>query len=728
MIISPPFLRAKMSSQLDEEWVINMMPVDPKRGYPISNNQAWHGGIHIKHTDHTGTPEQVRAIADGTVFSIRQPSLQKRDLLPFNYNGPTDCGYVLIKHETEIGSDECGKVVYWSLYMHMKSIGTTLAPGSVIYRKDPLGTVGMVDGQNAIHFQIFCDDANIKNLTGRMTPELDLANNGRTDAVYGDIHFYLPAGTPVYDSMPQDNTPASLMANGPVPQTKSDLFVTMRFHKGSCTMTTRLKNILGSDYPQVGDPLTDADGAYYEYNLYSKALRLYPNSPSAGYELLRFGRVINTENETLSPADAPLWRTINYPEGKGVVNLATASVKVFSDADFPHWMGWQLVDDDTDTNSQCNSPTITLRCKTGEDLSGMICHFPLEWDKTSVDNRFQWLAKENDVLPEPMEQCDLGPLTDHAKALCLAANPLPSGRVWHFEPTRFIAHFRNCGWLNKKEMKQLIPTRALSNGQWQTIRDRYGETSVLNQYYSRINKSLRKYLINTPFRMACFFGNAIQETAWLTTTHEGYVYTERNPRTRAIIRHYNIWYYPWYGRGFLQLTSPGNYYDYFKYRGYSYDETVKKELEDEYNRLYTQRSLRYSDNHLDDINNTKLAENVITWRNNVERGEYEPADSAGFYWSTTGMAKYADKTHRLEREMLSGGQIYYRSTAFWQACAIVNLPSKLNQFYNHALNGFTERCGVYESSIAVLTEERFPDAHGDLTLEKPENANLRRQP
>lgn len=91
-------------------------------------------------------------------------------------------------------------------------------------------------------------------------------------------------------------------------------------------------------YLEVGEPLTDADGADYEYNLYSKALTLYPNSPSAGYELLRFGRVINTDNETLSPAGAPLWRTINYPEGKGVVNLAAASVKVFSDADFP--TGW----------------------------------------------------------------------------------------------------------------------------------------------------------------------------------------------------------------------------------------------------------------------------------------------------------------------------------------------------------------------------------------------------
>lgn len=110
MIISPPFLRARTSSQTDEEWVSSMMPFDSKRGYPVSTNQARHGGIHIKHTDHAGTPEQVRAVADGTVFSVRQPSLQKRDLLPFNYNGPTDCGYVVLRHETELAAMRMAKL------------------------------------------------------------------------------------------------------------------------------------------------------------------------------------------------------------------------------------------------------------------------------------------------------------------------------------------------------------------------------------------------------------------------------------------------------------------------------------------------------------------------------------------------------------------------------------------------------------------------------------------
>ncbi len=94
-----------------------------------------------------------------------------------------------MKHETEIGSGENAKVVYFSLYMHLASIDAAVKTGEKIYRKDPIGTVGQVDGGNAVHFQIFCDDTNLTKLVGRTTPELDLTKNGRTDAVYGDMYF-----------------------------------------------------------------------------------------------------------------------------------------------------------------------------------------------------------------------------------------------------------------------------------------------------------------------------------------------------------------------------------------------------------------------------------------------------------------------------------------------------------------------------------------------------------
>lgn len=104
MIISPPFLNERSDAENEGEWIYRMMPVDPQRDFPVNAGQSWHGGIHI-----TGNPsESVRCIADGRVVSLRQPDLNGRTVPPFNYNGTTDAGYVLLKHETDIGSGEEG--------------------------------------------------------------------------------------------------------------------------------------------------------------------------------------------------------------------------------------------------------------------------------------------------------------------------------------------------------------------------------------------------------------------------------------------------------------------------------------------------------------------------------------------------------------------------------------------------------------------------------------------
>ena len=95
----------------------------------------------------------------------------------------------------------------------------------------------------------------------------------------------------------------------------------------------------------MGTVLEEPDG---EYNLYTRANAIsqaHPATgqpaPSAVYELLRFGRVVNTANETLTPATAPHWRQVRYPGGQGWVNLNATDVHKFSDADFPHWQQWR---------------------------------------------------------------------------------------------------------------------------------------------------------------------------------------------------------------------------------------------------------------------------------------------------------------------------------------------------------------------------------------------------
>ncbi|HBW4186683.1 TPA: M23 family metallopeptidase, partial [Klebsiella pneumoniae] len=523
MIISPPLLKVKQDDETDAAWIERILTVVDRRGYPVNGYGSWHGGIHIRQTDEGRPAESVRAIADGTVISLRKSS-DKRDLAPFNINadkpntkGSND-GYVLIKHETEIGSGDEGKVAFYSLYMHLKSLAETVKAGDKVYRKDPIGLPGMVDGVNAFHFQIFCDDDNISKLTGRKTGELDISKNGRTDAVYGDIHFYLPPQTKFYDKAPADNsistTGLSELYTSNVP-----LYASMTLAQGKCTMVTRQKNTqTDGKYDLLGEPLVNADGDDYEYNLYKTAMRNYKESPSAGFELLRFGRVINTDHETLVPADAPLWMTVNYPGGKGVINLADSSIKKFSDADFPHWTGWQMVDDDSDSNSQCNSAIIKKLHEVGDfdnQCGKLICHFPFEWEKSTIDIRFSWLKTGNEEH-EPMTEADYAKFKSHAEALCFDSGALSSDRLWHFEPKSFIRHFRKCSWLDSEVIEKVMTANASKENK----NALEGIKNITLEYYADINTIMRKYNLSDANRICHFLGQGAVESGYLLSMQE----------------------------------------------------------------------------------------------------------------------------------------------------------------------------------------------------------------
>jgi predicted chitinase len=652
MIISPPLLKTRESRETDAAWIERVMAEDPLRGFPVNRAGSWHGGIHIRHTDSRGV-EKVRAIADGTVVSFRPPSGDaKRDQAPLNLNADnpgvkgSDDGYVLLRHETETGSGDDAKVVFYSLYMHLKSLRDSVKSGTRIYRKEAMGTPGMADAVNAIHFQIFCDDDNISKLTGRKTRELDVSTNGRTDAVYGDIHFYLPAGTKFYSHAPKGNA-LSVTGLAEVHTSTVPLYVSMTLEKGSCTMVTRQQNA-GTDgvYIPVGEALVDADGEDYEYNLYKTAMRNYKESPSAGFELLRFGRVINTEHETLVPADAPLWMTVNYPGGKGVVNLADATITKFSDADFPHWTGWQLIDDDTDTNSQCNSTAIQKWQEEGQFAplrSRLICHFPLEWEKSTVDARFSWLKSGSDGH-DPMSDEDYNKFKAHSEALCFDTGALGKGRLWHFNPAEFIRHFRKCGWLSHAELSSLLPrfyyagypaTPQRASISWETSIKRW------EPYVADFNRMCNKYNILGEHRKAAFIGQVYIETAMMRTVNEiGRGRKNKKGKWPAPAMEY---YQAFYGRGFMQLTWPSNYEGYLNFR-------TKEKLPELIVGAYddsriTSNSLHYWADPRKVEKDKKTGKKKIVINNKLLRSwfpRYDPkiisddpfnaVDSAGYYW------------------------------------------------------------------------------------------------
>jgi len=112
---------------------------------------------------------------------------------------------------------------------------------------------------------------------------------------------------------------------------------------------------------------------------------------------------------------------------------------------------------------------------------------------------------------------------------------------------------------------------------------------------------------------------------------------------------------------------------------------------------------------------------------------YAPSDSAGHYAITSHSARtlvqYADGPHVLERRVVAtvdsrgsslGDHVYYRSPAFWQVSASVNLPGAAGRTNYIGLNGFDSRCCAYGVALAVLTEMKFPDAQRRITLEYPE--------
>ncbi|EAW2116045.1 hypothetical protein EZL79_21475, partial [Salmonella enterica subsp. enterica] len=395
------------------DWVIQCMPVDVARSYPVNPVGAWHGGIHILHTDHSSSQANpIRAIAEGTIVYARSPS-EKKDKKPLAYNGATDDGCVLIRHQILIG-DEPVEFVFYSLTMHMKQVRSDILSsiGKSIKREQIIGTSGVVDGKNAFHFQICCEQKMLNALCGRIHGGVNISSPGRLKPVYGDEYYYFPAGTPVYDDIPKGfvRTPMTFTAEG--------LYI---INSGVDTKTFRKKN--DGPYDYIGSVIIAV-------NYISEAAGADPLKKSKEYSH---------------------WVKVATPAGSGWVDVCADNIMKYSDAELPDWAGWSLIDDDTSSDSQCNSGVIKKlqEAKPNDDakvhlLTQAICKFPFEWDFSTFDARFSWVKNKTDQLPEPLTDDDYNEFREHIKSLCFF-DKLPaeiqtelSGQIWHFEPRIFI--------------------------------------------------------------------------------------------------------------------------------------------------------------------------------------------------------------------------------------------------------------------------------------------------
>jgi hypothetical protein len=786
MIISPPFLPQRDADQTDNDWLDKAMTQPPSRlsstgapegSYPLSNRLAWHNGLHLQGQAGADGHTVVRAIADGEVIYVGQPrqsNTEASDAQNYNPFGDapawTDNGCIIIRHATEIGAtgNQPTEFVYYSLVTHLCQIGRITPPGQTaprplrcgdrIWRKDEIGRAGQIYGHTGqVHLEICLDEANLTRLIGRPPAWVNSSNipppteDGRIDAVFGSIWFYLPAATPTRATPPQNHLRTITQSKLGEP-----LWVRMNYEQGACTFES-----YGTCGRWRGPKRQNV-----EYDLYTLATQRHANlpetaralsSPSGWYELLRFGRNLGrgaaqTDKDPL-PADAAHWREIPGPNGQPIwADLNAEGTHKFSDADFLPVQGWIFVDDDTCPEDQlCDSSNLlnliaapdassTERMETAnlarrlgdgaivDKLRRMVCRFPSEWDQTTIAARYAFVRE---LKPFPETPDGWASFESHLRALSFPDLPAEySAATWWIHPGEFISAMRKSGWLSKRELLQLVPSHAIRrHGQshlWEAIPQATFNLAK-NQILTRerlvaINRMLRKHGINTSMRQASFFGNAVQETVWLSTL------AEQAPNLR--------WYAPWYGRGLLQLTHPDNYIGYWRWRG----RNIAHALETALSNAKTIAHTTGSNQGLQDSNFPALTAQMRTWRAQVggvtsppegppgAEENYAPADSAGYYWAKLRMAHHADDHHNIERVTVitsEGPKVYYRSPAFWRASAAVNLPGAIQNTYSNQLNGFDSRCCAYSVALAVLGDAMLSDAQGQATLLYPEGYKRR---
>ena len=769
MLISPPFLPQRQDNQTEDAWLNNAMQAVPGEGmYPVGSNMCWHGGIHLiaPAAAQAGQTLPARAIADGIVVFKRigdaGPSNDPSHLL--NYEGWTSNGVVVIQHDTEIGAsaqDQATAVRFYSIYMHLTNIPATVQQGKTIYRKDTLGQAGYIRGTpNRIHFEITCDDANLQNLIGRQTGDLPTAQDGRIDVVFGELYFQMPAGTPIYGQQPLDNNPVahiqpsagSPQALAPIASPDFNWIVGMRYAGGQGPVNAR-GNLVVSTYRENGDECGTRTDSEYEYNLYTRANAIsnaYPAAnrpaPSAVYELLRFGRIINTAHETLTPNNVPHWRQIILPSAVGMgaqlgwVNLnnlaAGQEVRKYSDADFPHWKGWRILNDDlTATDSRCDSEAIkTLLDEDGDhhvspqeranrmqqdsvkkQLSYAICSMPSEWNSSDVDARWSWLQESTPENPQALDAENYSGFHNHVAALCFAAPALQTA-TRRFHPRMFIEVFRQCGWLSANELASTLPkylfyretgnprTAITTNNQIYTLTSQQALSRFANHALV-LNFCIRKYIGSSVRRMALFMAQVVLETAqWRDLGGSRRLMHEWGFGAQSTANPATQYYSAFYGRGIMQLTWAGNYKSYGEFRMLPNHQGAYAERLTPVSPRITATSQHY-------LFNPNDGGTISVWSPRydpdiVGENPYAACDSGGFYW--------VSKKH-------SGAENINRISDHDYSTVNVGL---INRLVNGGGNGYYERQAYSVYLLRILGDDAAAENEVLLSLPAPKN-NIR---
>ena len=612
MLISPPFLPTRTTGQLDADWVDMAMRPPVSRAplssahegsFPLSAALMWHNGLHIQARPEPDgiTWPAVCAIARGTIVYLSPPTESNRELTdPQNHNpfgntpAWTDNGLMIVSHEAEIGAtnDEVATPTafrFYSAYMHLGSIATNPATkkpwavADVVERKEELGAPGQIYGEaGQIHLEICCDAASAAVILNRPIgwkenrPVAAPTSDGRTDAVFGSLWFYLPIGTPTRTTEPKQHRRtlsggASAASDHFVPDTLREVrWVELRYEQGNA----RLKSFDVEGQP-IGVLLSVPDEEYGVYkdanSRHESYLKQNPpapgqivSSPSGWFELLRFGRNLGFGGGADPlPSDAAHWREIPTATGTIWADLNAQGTYKFSDADFLPAAGWNCYDDDAKTDNQlCESSHLKRLLRDPEQRRRMaampvrtmeadiedrlliakrlnepalrtilrraVCKFPTEWDRSTIEKRHEWTRNpaEKLLLDDPVHWKNF---TLHLRAVSFDNLPVEYKTAeWRFHPAEFITIFRQCGWLSKKELADIYPD---------VMYNRIATPNPTNcreKFRIHINRATRKYFVDTGTRLTHFLGQGAVESSFLAQMVESSVIPSKNPSHESL--------------------------------------------------------------------------------------------------------------------------------------------------------------------------------------------------